>query len=100
MIVQAHDPKAGLEFANPPVIDAWEKNAREKVALTVSHVGHGGHVPATNILVERNRILEHCTSPTHATSNTKRHTINKRTRPDQSSKRSSNGFTRGSEQGK
>jgi hypothetical protein len=60
-----------MTFANPPVIDAREGNAREEVELTRSHVAHRGHVPAANVLVEHNRILEHCASHTHATSNPK-----------------------------
>jgi hypothetical protein len=47
-----------------------KERAREGEALTPFHVGHGRHVPAANVLVERTRIIEHCARPTHATSNT------------------------------
>ena len=43
-----------------------DKNVREKGALTSIHGGHGGHVPAANVLVERNRIKEHCHKVPHA----------------------------------
>ena len=100
LVVQAHDPEAVLEFANPPGIDAREGNAREEVELTRSHVGHGGHVPATNVLVKITRRTEHCAGPTRATSNTK-HTMQQQKNEEAPSefKQSSNGFITGSSVG-
>jgi hypothetical protein len=49
-----------LAHATPPGTNAGEKKVREKGTLTGVHCGHGGDVPAANILVERSRIVEHC----------------------------------------
>ncbi len=61
---------ATLAHAFPPGIHGGENKVQEGAALTSEHTGHGGHVPAANVLVEKIHAIKHCASPTHATSNT------------------------------
>ena len=65
----------------------WKRTCERREALTIIHGGHCRHVPAANVLVERNRIIEHCRKVPHAPQGKhKTHHTNRRTRPGQSSK--------------
>jgi hypothetical protein len=74
-----------LAHAIPLGLTQGIRMCERRGALTFSHDGQGRHVPAANVLVERNRTVENCASPTHATSDKTHHT-NRRTRPGQSFK--------------